>query len=193
MPRVVDAGLRRIELTDAAARVIARSGVEAATLREIAAEAGWTTGVLMHYFADKDELLLATFQASLAARRSRRVDRADRSDAEELRAALEGALPVDEERTRHWLVTLACCTQAPGNEALANAQRDAYREYRAHVAALVRSVGLASADDATRIAERLIAAVDGVAIQALFDPDSWPAERQVAALDVSLATAALQH
>ena len=72
MPRIVDVDVRRAELTDATARVIARSGIEAATMREIAAEAGWTTGALTHYFADKRELLLATFQSSLAARRSRR-------------------------------------------------------------------------------------------------------------------------
>src|SRR6188472_4105948 len=72
MPRIVDVDVRRAELTDATARVIARSGIEAATMREIAAEAGWTTGALTHYFADKRELLLATFQSSVAAGRAAR-------------------------------------------------------------------------------------------------------------------------
>jgi len=193
MPRVVDAELRRAELTDAAARVIARSGVDAATLRRIADEAGWTTGVLTHYFADKESLLLATFQASLASRRSRRLDRRlgpHFGPADELRASLVGALPIDEDRRRHWLVTLACCTQASGNQALADAQRDAYREYRHHLTELVRELGVPAADppvDPRDLAERLIAAADGVAIQALFDPASWPAERQLAALEAAMA------
>ena len=37
--------------------------------QEVAAEAGWTTGALTHYLADKRELLLTTFQSSLANRR----------------------------------------------------------------------------------------------------------------------------
>jgi AcrR family transcriptional regulator len=182
MPRVVDNEQRRVELTEATARVIARSGVGAATMREIAAEAGWTTGALTHYFTDKHELLLATFQASLAARRARRADRAQASALDRLRATLEGALPLDDDRRRHWLVTLACCTQASGDEQLAAAQRQAYREFRDHVGGLVRETGIGDGDDARSVAERLIAIVDGVAIQALFDPSSWPAERQLAAI-----------
>ena len=42
------------------------------------------------------------------------------------------------------------------------------------------------ADDPGRLAERLIAAVDGVALQALFDPESWPPVRQLDALDEAL-------
>jgi AcrR family transcriptional regulator len=182
MPRVVDIEQRRTELTDATARVIARSGIEAATMREIAAEAGWTTGALTHYFTDKRDLLLATFQASLAARRSLRAGRAHASLLDQLRASLEGALPLDDDRRRHWLVTLACCTQASGDEQLAAAQRDAYREFRDHVADLVRESRIADQQDARSVAERLIAIVDGVAVQALFDPGSWPPDRQLATL-----------
>ena len=182
MPRVVDIEQRRTELTDATARVIARSGLEAATMREIAAEAGWTTGALTHYFTDKHDLLLATFQASLAARRSRRADRVGTSAIDRLRASLEGALPLDDDRRRHWLVTLACCTQASGDEQLAAAQRDAYREFRDYVADLVRESGIAAGEDPVSAAERLIAIADGVAVQALFDPQSWPPQRQLAAL-----------
>ncbi len=182
MPRFVDVDERRIELTDAAARLIARAGLGAATMRDVAAEAGLTTGSLTHYFADKRELLLCTFQASLAGRRSQRSARG--LDARsQLRAALEGALPVDPERRRHWMVTVAFCAQATGDAELADAQRDAYREFRGHVANLVERAGIAQPDRAVQTAERFIAVADGVAIQALFDPESWPAERQLRSLD----------
>jgi AcrR family transcriptional regulator len=186
MPRIVDVDVRRAELTDATARVIARSGIEAATMREIAAEAGWTTGALTHYFADKRELLLATFQSSLAARRSRRDELHDASTIDRLRASLNGALPIDDDRRRHWLVTLAACSHATGSPPLADAQRDAYREFRDHLILLVEEVGLATGTGARHIAEQLIATADGIAIQAMFDPDSWPAERQQGALDAQL-------
>jgi AcrR family transcriptional regulator len=186
MPRIVDVDVRRAELTDATARVIARSGIEAATMREIASEAGWTTGALTHYFADKRELLLATFQSSLAARRSHRDELLDASTIDRLRASLNGALPIDDDRRRHWLVTLAACSHASGSRPLADAQRDAYREFRDYLIGLVEDVGLATDTEARHIAEQLIAMADGIAIQAMFDPESWPAERQQGALDAQL-------
>jgi AcrR family transcriptional regulator len=182
MPRVVDVEQRRAELLDATARLIARSGIGAATMRAVAAEAGWTTGALTHYFADKRELLLHTFRASLEHRRARRVAFTDDPHAA-LRDSLEGALPLDEDRRRHWMVTIAFCAQAAGDPSLAAAQRDAYREFRARVTALVTSCGLASTEsDPLAVAERMIAVADGIAIQALFDPESWPADRQLATL-----------
>ena len=44
MPKVVDHAVRRAELVDAAWRVIAEEGLEAATMRRIAEAAGCTTG-----------------------------------------------------------------------------------------------------------------------------------------------------
>ncbi len=182
MPKVVDAERRRSEITDAAARVIARSGIESATMRQVATEAGWTTGAVTHYFADKRDLLLTTFEASLDRRRSRRPHTDSSPPAERLWASLEGALPLDDDRRRHWLVTLACCTQATTDEHLAAAQRDAYREFRLHVAGIVEEGGFTSPGESVAAAERLIAGADGIAIQALFDPDGWPADRQVGML-----------
>src|SRR6187455_426727 len=98
MPKVVDIEQRRAELTEAAARLIARSGIESATMREVAAEAGWTTGALTHYFTDKRELLLTTFQASLANRRAQRPADGATDALTQLRASLEGALPLDDSR-----------------------------------------------------------------------------------------------
>lgn len=189
MPKIVDAEERRVELTDAAARLIARAGIGAATMRDVAAEAGVTTGALTHYFADKRELLLRTFEASLDGRRAKRPDRDPADAALSLYDALAGALPIDDDRRRHWMVTVAFCAQATGDHELAAAQRDAYREFRAHVTALLSRI--APGDAPQELAERLIAQVDGVAMQALFDPESWPAVRQLAALAHALETANL--
>src|SRR5688500_5908565 len=112
MPKVVDYDERRAELAEAAAHVIARSGIGAATMRAVASAAGWTTGALTHYFADKRAVLLCTCQASLGRRRTAPAER-DRPDpAARLVAALEGALPLDEDRRRHWMVTVAFCAHA---------------------------------------------------------------------------------
>ena len=96
--------------------------------------------------------------------------------------SLEGALPLDDDRRRHWMVTIALCAQAVGDDELSEVQRDAYRGFRAHVAELAAACTPASDGEAAALAERLIAMADGIAVQALFDPEGWPAARQLARL-----------
>jgi AcrR family transcriptional regulator len=186
MPKVVDADQRRSELADAAARVIARSGIDGTSLREVAAEAGWTTGALVHYFANKRELLAFTLQASLDRRRTRHADRVSMSPDEALRTTLRNALPTTTETTLHWIVTLAFAAQASADDELAAIQRDAYLHFRATISALVGGE-IGPLDAAEHEAERLIALVNGIALQALFAPDLWTERRQLAALDAGMA------
>ena len=61
MPKVVDHEKRREEIAEATWRVIERAGTEGANMREIAREAGQTTGVVTHYFRDKRELMAFAF------------------------------------------------------------------------------------------------------------------------------------
>jgi AcrR family transcriptional regulator len=56
----------REALLDAAVRVVARRGYERATLAEIAAEAGHTTGAVYASFDGKEDLLLAALEAEIA-------------------------------------------------------------------------------------------------------------------------------
>jgi AcrR family transcriptional regulator len=59
MPRLVDHEEKRRELVDAALRVVVRDGLEAATVRTIAQEAGCSVRPVQYYFADKGALLAA--------------------------------------------------------------------------------------------------------------------------------------
>ncbi len=186
MPKIVDAEARRREIIDATARLIARAGLDAVTMRDVAAEAGWTTGVVTHYFTDKRELLLETYTASLAGRVARRLAD-DEPPLARLRGSLEGALPLDDDRRLHWLVTLACVTQASGDPALADTQQRSYGEFRAFVAELIDAADLAVTQTSATLAESLISLSNGIAIQALLAPDLWPPTRQVDTLDRLLA------
>ena len=182
MPKVVDADERRQVLADAAARVIAQSGLGGATLRDVAAEAGLTTGALTHYFADKRELLLFTLQGSLDRRRSTHPWASTDDALNDLGVFLDGVLPIGDASRLHWMVTIAFASQAAGDPDLAAVQREAYRHFRRSVRELVsRAIEqghLPTGLDPLTEAEALIALTDGIAVQALFDPESWPAERQ---------------
>ncbi len=54
---LADAEEKRATLVGAALRVIQHRGFEGASMRRIAVEAGCTTGVLTHYFANKEDLI----------------------------------------------------------------------------------------------------------------------------------------
>ena len=56
----------RTELLEAASRVFARQGFHAATLADVAREAGYTTGAIYSNFSGKDELFQAAFEHQIA-------------------------------------------------------------------------------------------------------------------------------
>ena len=192
MPKIVDHEQRREELAAAVWRLASREGLDAVTIRGVAAEAGWSTGALHHYFADKEELLLFAFQ-TVADRVGRRVEAAREAAADPLelaRALLAIGLPLDEERrdeTRVWFAFLGLALTRPP---LARAQRLAYHAWRRMVADALRDAqeqGDLDADvDVEREAAGLVALVDGLAVQASFDPDCL----DVGLVDERLAAAA---
>lgn len=62
MPRTTDHDLRRRQLADAVWRIADRQGLvgrglAAVTIRQVAAEAGVSVGMVQHYFSTKDEML----------------------------------------------------------------------------------------------------------------------------------------
>ena len=57
MPKSVDHSERRRDFVKAAYDTLLKEGLAATTLRRVAKNAGYTTGALVHYFADKDELI----------------------------------------------------------------------------------------------------------------------------------------
>jgi len=75
MPKIVDHAERRSSIISATWRVIARGGLANTTTREIAKEAGCSTGVLAHYFTDRADILTS---ALIAAHRG--VSRSDRPE-----------------------------------------------------------------------------------------------------------------
>jgi AcrR family transcriptional regulator len=67
VPKIVDSEARRAELSEALWRVLARAGIEGVTIRSVAAEAGWSRGIVEHYFKTKQEMVL--YACQLACRR----------------------------------------------------------------------------------------------------------------------------
>ena len=97
MPKIVDHDRRRDEIALVACRVVAEYGFEQATVVRIAREAGYTTGMVAHYFDTKQEIIVAALRLML-----RRVDerllRNSEGERPDLLTLLTETLPVDEVR-----------------------------------------------------------------------------------------------
>jgi AcrR family transcriptional regulator len=63
MPKIVDHEQQRRELSSTVASTLAQLGLENTTLRAVAANHGCTKGMVQHYFADKEELLLGALSS----------------------------------------------------------------------------------------------------------------------------------
>lgn len=181
VPRVVDHEKRREEVAEAAWRVVERTGPQGANMREIAREAGHTTGVVTHYFRDKRELMAFAFGLMVNRSMTRVAEAAARSGPTE---ALAQLLPLDEERRREATVWLALMGASLADLELARELRQRYRQAREATLPAFRTAfkEAAPGEDPDDVADELLAVVDGLTVGALTDPERYPPSRQLALL-----------
>lgn len=176
---------RRDEVAQATWRVIARDGLDRASMRAIAQELGCTTGVLTHYFRDKDALLDFAF-ASIVAQ----LDAAKSEDIQDLGAAsalLADILPTNASAKTWWKVWLSFTVAAMANPRQAANNAKLYSELRAfwtHAFAKLAAAGRVPKGINPELeAETLLCMVDGIGVQALISPRTLTAKRQMEIID----------
>src|SRR5215472_7094611 len=99
MPKIVDHQQRRDEISLAACRVVAQHGFGQATIVRIAREAGYTTGMVAHYFDSKQDIIVAALRLILRRIEQRLTAQAAQGQGQtDLLALLSEALPLDETR-----------------------------------------------------------------------------------------------
>jgi AcrR family transcriptional regulator len=98
--------IRREQICRAAAAVIAREGFAGSTMRMVADEAGVSTGMLNHYFANRQDLLTQAllYVSERAQARMRKAIEGVPAGRERLSALLDSALAEDQEVTETWRV-----------------------------------------------------------------------------------------
>ncbi|WP_171165960.1 TetR/AcrR family transcriptional regulator [Streptomyces sp. I05A-00742] len=200
MPKIVDPEERRRAVAEAVLRVVARDGLESASLRNVAAEAGLVIGSVRHYFADHTELLIFAME-ELGRRIGRRIGARSEpllalAPGEDGRALTENLfaelLPLDETRHREtvvWLAFTAAARTRPELRPCARRMHDGQRSLAAHVLTEARRAG--SLPDGLDIATeslRLSALLDGLALQAVLQPDDVTPEAMRAVLRRHLAS-----
>lgn len=99
MPRIVDHEQRRTEIVHGLWAVIGQAGIEGVTYQAVARAAGISIGRVQHYFASKEELVLAGCRAlvdTATARHEAATREHDPDPWTELLALLTGPIPRDE-------------------------------------------------------------------------------------------------
>lgn len=177
MPKIVDHDERRDELADAVLKIVAEIGINGVTVRAVAAEAGWSPGIITHYFGNRREMLIGGLRRASAIAGSRQqhlLDRASEDPVGSLEQILESVLPVDAPRLALSRVFLFFYAEAAADDAAKDEVAGALMRWRAAVAEVFRlgqeqgvfDSGVAAKDAAAY----LVGLVDGLSIHALFDP-----------------------
>jgi AcrR family transcriptional regulator len=128
MPKIVDHEARREEIAQVACRVVASHGFEQATVLRIAREAGYTTGMVAHYFDSKQEIILAALRLILR-RIEERLASPEAADAA-LLDLLGEALPLDEQSRTECAFWAAFWGQVPADKRLRRINSWVHREYQ---------------------------------------------------------------
>lgn len=173
---------RREEVLRHARHVIMRDGLEGTSLRRIAREGSYTTGVLSHYFADKSDLISACFEWTMRTWLDR-VEREirDAPSAEESVCRFVAiAVPHAEERHAEWRLWLNFVVTAARDRQLAELLVETDRRWESLVTEAVvrwREAGIIT----SRLPEEQQAVIlarlgDGLGLRALVTGD-WDEAR----------------
>jgi AcrR family transcriptional regulator len=191
VPKIVDHEQRREELLAAAWRVIARSGIAGLTTREIAREAGVSTGVLAHYFADKEELLAAALRLSHQQVYARIRERTQGLlGLEAISVVMLEALPLDGQRLLEAQVEMAFLSLAVGNDGLRQLHTEEFERFwdvlHYRVGEAQKLGQIPPGADPTDITHELVILVEGLSQEAVLYPTRATPARQCQTLTAVL-------
>lgn len=154
--------IRKRELRRAAFEVLQREGMAGATLEKVAAQAGASKGIVLHYFANKQELFEHAMREANAALRDAVVARLNhaKTPIERLEAIIEGNF---EERffqpsiCHAWL---ALCAEVPREPQLARIQKVIHARMRSNLMSALMHI--LPDDECEAVAFGITALIDGL-------------------------------
>ena len=173
MPKIIDHDLRREEIAEAVLQVVGRYGVNGVTMRMVAREAGWSTGILHHYFEDKQALLVGGLR--LAARitgKHIKQAMAGSDHKRQLRRVLEAGMPLDQRREVLCRIFFFFWAEGVSDTDLSlelTRYYDWWKKQIGNILKVGQTEGWVRQDiNSKMLAEMLVSLADGVAVQARF-------------------------
>ena len=188
MPKIVDHDQRRDQIALVACRVVAEHGFDQATIVRIAREAGYTTGMVAHYFDTKQDIIIAALRLILRRIEERLTKPGDAQT--DLLTVLSEALPIDEQRYIECAFWTAFWGQVSADKRLKRINAWVHREYmRLFERCLSEGWTLwAELTPATReqVLRSVVTFINGVTASAVASQADWPAAKQVEQLCLQL-------
>lgn len=184
MPKIVDHDARRLELVEATWRIIARMGPEAATMRQIALEAGFANGALKPYFPSKDTLLAFAF-GHVLNRTNARIAEAKQGQRglAALRVFCQEILPLDADRLNEARIVIPFWQQAVQDPEKSDIYRRSMDQWRAAILAHLHEARIdgevTTAVEDPIIAAQLLDMLLGTQVTAVFGDDHADIQRRI--------------
>ncbi|MEI9411382.1 choline-responsive transcriptional repressor BetI [Mesorhizobium salmacidum] len=171
--------IRRKELRQAAFAVLEREGIAGATLEKVAAHAGASKGIVLHYFRNKQELFEHAMREANAVLCNAVVSRLRqaRTSMERLDAVIEGNFEEHLFLPPLCHAWLSLCAEVPRDEKLARIQKVIHGRMRSNLLSGLR--GLASPGEADDIALGVTALIDGFWLRLGLQPGSVSREQAI--------------
>ena len=169
MPKLGMGPIRREQICRAAAAVIAREGFAGSTMRMVAEEAGVSTGMLNHYFANRQDLLTQALLFVSERTQDRYREALDDIPAgvERLSALLDSALSDDELMRETWHVWINAYGEAVRLPELRHTMEGRLQSWYEIIDLALEEVAPPAQEGAIPWSWRLDAMLNGLAIQAL--------------------------
>ncbi|MBH0328355.1 TetR family transcriptional regulator [Brevibacillus brevis] len=192
MPKIIDHEKRREQIAEATWRVIVEQGMEGATVRGIAKEAGLSLGALRHYFATQDELLMYAMQLVKERATARIAEIAANEEwalKERITKIFLELLPTNQEKMVEMEVWFAFTVYFRHKKESFDAQHDGiYAGVRKLLDSADQMNLLRKGLDKEMETEKLYAVIDGLALHAYLEPQRVDGERITKVLEHHLAS-----
>lgn len=187
MPKIVDHESQREKVAEAAWRIIRKYGVEQASVRKVAEEAGVSPGSMRHYFTTQSELYAYSMRL-VSERVNERIQQITPQGGlmEDALEYLRQILPLNEETRLEMEVWFAFVAKSMSDSSLRELRIQVDEELRRMCSMIIDAfsnagwvrVGL----DHELEVERFYALIDGLAIHAVLRPEVLSAEKVEAVL-----------
>lgn len=170
--------LRRNQLTRAAYKVVSRKGYYNFTVRDIAKEAGLSTGLVHYYFKNKDDLLVSVLRVMNENLRSYLAKALEQIEdpKEKIIIFMDEAFHLVEREKEYFHVLIDFWTQINHNERMRKANIKLYQSYRAECAKIIQEgIGknVFNNVDVQYTATMIVAFIQGLIIQYIIDNEAF--------------------
>lgn len=190
MPKIVDHAARRDQIALVACRVVAKYGFEQATIVRIAREAGYTTGMVAHYFDTKRDIIVAALRLILRRVEERLMRQAEAVEQPDLVALLSEALPIDETRASECAFWTAFWGQMPADKGLRRINTWLHGEYQRLFERCLAQSWPAwaqwSVDTRDQVLRSVMTFINGMTASAVASPGDWSPEKLMEQLRLQL-------